>query len=82
MNMATFLLFTSIGTTVWNGILTFGGVWMGNNWQQIKSFVDTYSYIFWGIVALLVIYFVIKRWRSYQGDEQQADRRSERTSSG
>jgi len=80
MNMATFLLFTAIGTTIWNAILTFGGVWMGNNWQQIKSFVDTYAYIFWGIIALLVIYFVVKRWRSYQRD-QQTEPESERASS-
>jgi membrane protein DedA with SNARE-associated domain len=81
MNLPTFLLFTAIGTTIWNGLLTFGGVWMGNNWDQIKSFVDTYSYVFWGIVALLVIYFVVKRWRSYQSDKQ-AEPDRERASSG
>jgi membrane protein DedA with SNARE-associated domain len=39
MNIAVFLLFTLIGTTIWNLILAGGGVYLGRNWQRILGWV-------------------------------------------
>jgi membrane protein DedA with SNARE-associated domain len=63
MNIAIFLLFTLIGTTSWNLLLAGGGVYLGQNWDQILGWVDTYSYIIYAILGGLLIFYVVKKMR-------------------
>jgi len=56
MNFWLFLLFTTIGTVIWNVILISIGVMLGANWHDILGFMDVYSNI---VYALIVIGFVI-----------------------
>jgi membrane protein DedA with SNARE-associated domain len=63
MNIAIFLLFTLIGTTSWNLLLAGGGVYLGQNWEQILGWVDTYSYIIYAILGGLLIFYVVKKMR-------------------
>ncbi len=70
MSMKTFLLYTTIGTAIWNVILLGAGYALGENWEQVLTFIDTYNYIFWGIIGILVIYSIFKRVRS-SGEEAQ-----------
>jgi membrane protein DedA with SNARE-associated domain len=64
MNLATFLFFTTIGTSIWNLALLGAGFYMGQNWESVVSFMDKYSLVFWMILGGLVIFFVFRRWRS------------------
>lgn len=65
MNFTLFLLFTLIGTLIWNIILIMIGVVLGANWDHILGFMDMYSTITYGLIALgiviVVILFVRKR---------------------
>lgn len=64
MQLLKFLLYTSIGTSLWNLILLGAGVYLGSNWQQVLSFVDTYEMVIWIILGVLVAYYIYRRLRS------------------
>ncbi|QDP39603.1 DedA family protein [Radiobacillus deserti] len=56
MPFSLFLLFTSIGTLVWNTILIYIGVNLGAAWPTIVGYMDVYSnfiYVLLGIIIIL-----------------------------
>ncbi|SER33708.1 membrane protein DedA, SNARE-associated domain [Gracilibacillus ureilyticus] len=66
MNIWIFLVFTIIGTVIWNIILIMTGAMLGENWEHISSWMDTYSNvaylcIFIGLIATVVIYYKKKK---------------------
>ncbi|MFS0674305.1 DedA family protein [Ornithinibacillus sp. 179-J 7C1 HS] len=67
MSFTLFILFTLIGTLIWNVILIMIGVVLGENWQDILGFMDMYSTITYafitGVVIIVVILFIVKRIR-------------------
>jgi membrane protein DedA with SNARE-associated domain len=67
MNFTLFLLFTLVGTLLWNVILIMIGVALGENWEQILSFMDMYSTITYLVIGIAVIIigflFIRKRIR-------------------
>ncbi|WP_010098822.1 DedA family protein [Ornithinibacillus scapharcae] len=67
MNFTLFLLFTLIGTLIWNVILIMIGVVLGENWSSILEFMDMYSTITYGLIAIgivvVAVLFIRKRIR-------------------
>lgn len=63
MNLTVFLIFTLVGTTVWNLALAGGGVYLGKNWQQILGWVDTYSYVVYAVLGGLLLFYVVQQVR-------------------
>ena len=61
MNPARFLAYTILGTTIWNLILTYAGRLLGENWQNILAFTETYQYATLAVLALAVTGFLA--WR-------------------
>ncbi|CAM3490618.1 DedA family protein [Marinicrinis lubricantis] len=59
MKFSLFLLFTTIGTVIWNTILVCVGAAVGDNWEDIVSFMDVYSNIAYAVIGIGVILFVI-----------------------
>ena len=69
MRVSPFLIFTTLGTAIWSGVLGYFGMILGDNWEQILSFIDTYermAVIVLGLVTilLLVTWIVKKRKRA------------------
>ncbi|MBU6359055.1 MAG: DedA family protein [Chloroflexota bacterium] len=64
MNFGRFLLFTSIGTLLWNLALTLAGSVLGANWKQILSFLGTYQNVTVAVLGLGVLGFI--GWRLWQ----------------
>lgn len=66
MPLPKFLLLTTLGTCIWNTILTILGSVMGENWYKVVNIVDKYSTI---VLILLIIIFIVglilyfKKWR-------------------
>lgn len=73
MKLMPFLTFTLIGTTIWNLILLGAGYYMGQNWQQVISFVDTYSLVFYIIIGALIAYYIYKQVRSSSSSNDQKE---------
>jgi membrane protein DedA with SNARE-associated domain len=65
LNFWLFLLFTTIGTLVWNIILVSVGAKFGESWEEIVQFMDIYSNIIYAVIALVgvvaVVFFIKKR---------------------
>jgi len=56
MNLAAFLLLTTIGSLIWNTVLVSVGAAVGASWDRIVDTVDTYSHI---VLILLIVLLVV-----------------------
>lgn len=66
MKFGLFMLFTTIGTLIWNTILVSVGAAVGGNWEKIVEFMDVYSHIAYALIAVIGIAAVIwflRIWR-------------------
>jgi len=45
MNIASFLIFTTLGTFIWNIVLVYLGAFAGASWKNIIGYMDTFSMI-------------------------------------
>jgi membrane protein DedA with SNARE-associated domain len=59
MNFGLFLVFTTIGTLIWNIILVSVGAAVGESWEEIVAFMDIYSNIAYALIALGGIAFIV-----------------------
>jgi len=64
MSLLKFLLFTTLGSTIWNTLLTVGGWWLGSNWEQIIGYVKQYERLTLIVLVLAVIVFMTVRVRN------------------
>ncbi|RNB59027.1 DedA family protein [Brevibacillus gelatini] len=58
MNLPLFLLFTSIGTFLWNIALVWVGAFLGESWQDVLHVMDVYSHIVYGVIAVAAVVFL------------------------
>ncbi|MCU9615072.1 DedA family protein [Caldibacillus lycopersici] len=64
MSFPLFLLFTTLGTAIWNTILVCLGARVGESWEDIVEYMDVYSNIVYAIIAIivvLVIFYFVRR---------------------
>lgn len=60
MNMGLFLLFTVLGTGIWNIVLVYLGSFFGSSWEMIAGYVGTYSTV--AVVVLVLLVILIGVW--------------------
>lgn len=56
MKMSKFLIYTIVGSAIWNTVLTIIGNRVGKNWESIVGIFDKYSHI---TLIVLIILFII-----------------------
>ena len=56
MPMGKFILYTVVGSAIWNTILVTIGHNLGNNWESILGFFDNFSHL---VVAICVVVAVV-----------------------
>ncbi|MDL4820475.1 DedA family protein [Actinomadura opuntiae] len=61
MRMATFLLYTTLGSLLWNTVFVLAGYWLGDNWTAVQDYVGVYSKAVVALVAVAVLAFVALR---------------------
>lgn len=59
MKFGLFLLFTTIGTLIWNTILVSVGAAVGDNWESIVSVMDVYSHIAYALIAIAGVAVIV-----------------------
>lgn len=52
MKFGLFLLFTTLGTLIWNTILVSVGAAVGDNWESIVGVMDVYSNIAYALIVI------------------------------
>ncbi len=68
MNMFLFLIFTSLGTLIWNIILVNLGAAFGEAWTKVLEYMSIYSsvfYIIFAILFILVVFWYVRKRRAY-----------------
>lgn len=55
MKMSRFLVLTTAGSLLWNTILIGLGAFLGESWNEIVVFMDSFSTIIYGIIAVIVV---------------------------
>ncbi|MFD2115422.1 DedA family protein [Paenibacillus yanchengensis] len=64
MRMPTFLLYTMVGTFIWNIVLVSLGAFVGERWTELLDFMSVYStiiYIVLGLVAAAFLVYILRR---------------------
>ncbi|MED4582791.1 DedA family protein [Brevibacillus choshinensis] len=59
MNVWLFLLFTTLGTLIWNVALVMLGSFLGQSWEDILTFMDMYSTVSYVVIGIVVGVFLI-----------------------
>lgn len=60
MNMKKFTIYTILGAALWNGILTYLGMFLGQHWNEVSQYLEGLDII---IVVLLIVgclYFIYR----------------------
>ena len=70
MNMTKFLIYTTIGSLIWNSVLVILGSILGENWNTIVNIFDTYSNI--SLIILIILFFGFIFWFYKKKKKQQA----------
>ena len=60
MNIPKFLIYTTIGSLIWNSVLVVVGSIVGENWENIVNIFDTYSTI--TLIVLIIIFILFVVW--------------------
>ncbi len=71
MEMPKFLLYTTIGSSIWNSILTIIGSMVGENWKSIVEIFDKYSHITLIVLIILFIIFIVLYIKKRQKIEEK-----------
>lgn len=66
MNPVLFGVLTAVGSTIWNAVLIWAGVWLGAEWETVSMWFERYSTIIYVVIALILAYvlFVLVRRRT------------------
>lgn len=59
MPFLKFLTLTTLGTLIWNTVLIYIGVYVGENWQVWLGYIETYSHAMYVVLGLAIIAFVV-----------------------
>ena len=67
MSITKFAFYTTIGASIWNFILLYAGLKLGQNWDKIHKFSKELDIVFVAIVILLFAHFV---WKYHKKNEK------------
>lgn len=59
VRVGKFLLYTALGTAVWNAVLVNLGAFAGEGWERIENYTNLYSYIAAALLVAAAVGFVI-----------------------
>ncbi|MBT4979002.1 MAG: DedA family protein [Gemmatimonadetes bacterium] len=62
MKWMTVAVCGAISTAVWNGLLLYAGLMVGQNWEQVTGLLKQYNIVLLGLLLLLVVVFLWRWW--------------------
>ena len=67
MSLTTFLVFTALGSLIWNTVFVLAGYQLGENWRVVQDYVGVYQRVVVAAVLVAVAVFVVVRLRRRSG---------------
>ncbi|TDD53020.1 DedA family protein [Nonomuraea terrae] len=61
MPITIFTLLTTAGSLIWNTLFVMAGYWLGEEWEVVETYVGIGTNVVIGIVALVIVVFVVVR---------------------
>lgn len=62
LNLSSFIIYSTIGTTIWVSLLTIAGYVLGNNYSLVEKYISTVSNIvFFSIIILFILWIIGKQ---------------------
>ncbi|MGI5163374.1 DedA family protein [Spirillospora sp. CA-253888] len=58
MPLTTFLMYTTLGSALWNTAFVLAGYGLGDNWHKVEEYVGVYSKIVVAVVGLAALVFI------------------------
>lgn len=58
MNFARFLIYTTLGSLPWTFALVYAGKALGDNWEQVRTVLARFDYVFVALVVALIAWYV------------------------
>lgn len=68
MPLLRFVLYTTIGSAIWNGVLIGAGWWLGARWESVSPYAKYFEY---AVLALLIVLVARFAWRRWHNREEQ-----------
>ncbi|MEV4296750.1 DedA family protein [Microbispora rosea] len=72
MPLGTFLLFTTLGSLIWNTVFVLAGYLLGEHWHLVEDYMGIVSKVVVAAVVLVVARFVAVRLRERRGHGRHA----------
>ena len=74
MNRLKFVTYTAVGSLLWIAPTVLLGYFLGSQWQRVLTILDAYEYLWIGVIALVILYFVGTRvWILTHPDDNITD---------
>ncbi len=71
MALPLFIIYTAIGSAIWNSVLIGAGWALGERWEDVSQYTKIFQYIVIVLIIILVGRFIWRRWR--EGKPQVAE---------
>ncbi|THA82648.1 DedA family protein [Streptomyces sp. A0592] len=63
MPLPVFLMLTTLGSLIWNGVLVMAGYWLGDRWELVEGYVGVLSKVVLAVVAVALAAYLAVRLR-------------------
>jgi membrane protein DedA with SNARE-associated domain len=63
MSLVPFVLYTAVGSAVWNTALIGAGATLGDQWENVEPYVAVLQWLVIAAIALLLVRFAISKLR-------------------
>ncbi|GAA2791150.1 DedA family protein [Saccharopolyspora taberi] len=73
MRIGTFVLFTTLGSLLWNTVFVLAGFYLGENWHLVEQYAGVLSKAVVVAVVLGLVWFVVKRVRGNREERRVAE---------
>ncbi|MEU6128687.1 DedA family protein [Saccharopolyspora sp. NPDC047091] len=73
MPLPTFVLFTALGSLIWNTLFVVAGYLLGENWYLVEEYAGIVSKVVVGAVVVALVHFVVARLRRDRRERDLAD---------
>jgi membrane protein DedA with SNARE-associated domain len=62
MSLAPFLLYSTIGTTLWVSLLVYAGYLLGDNYEDIEGYLAPFSKIILGLIVGVILVWLLRKY--------------------
>ena len=60
MKFSYFIILSTLGTLIWNTLLVFLGVILGDAWESFLPYFKSYSNIVWILIFAFIIIYILR----------------------